>query len=171
MARLRRRWRILKWVGAGASVVLLAVWVASAFLYFGAVFPSGWKIAVGYGRVSVSSSDDLTSLSVVAGWRIDRNQSPGLRFWFPEYRTYFGVHEVLVPGWIPFLLVAIPTGLLWWRDRRRIPPGHCQKCGYDLTGNLSGVCSECGEPVAGQTVSADSKADALVGHSRSATES
>ena len=26
----------------------------------------------------------------------------------------------------------------------RIPPGHCQKCGYDLTGNESGTCPECG---------------------------
>lgn len=25
--------------------------------------------------------------------------------------------------------------------------GHCQKCGYDLTGNVSGVCPECGTPV------------------------
>jgi hypothetical protein len=26
----------------------------------------------------------------------------------------------------------------------RLKPGCCMKCGYDLTGNLSGVCSECG---------------------------
>jgi len=28
--------------------------------------------------------------------------------------------------------------------RRRIRPGCCLRCGYDLTGNTSGVCSECG---------------------------
>ncbi len=27
------------------------------------------------------------------------------------------------------------------------PPGHCQTCGYNLTGNVSGVCPECGTPV------------------------
>lgn len=27
------------------------------------------------------------------------------------------------------------------------PPGHCWKCGYDLTGNVSGVCPECGTKV------------------------
>ena len=32
----------------------------------------------------------------------------------------------------------------WWRARRAAP-GHCQRCGYDLTGNQSGVCPECGE--------------------------
>ena len=34
--------------------------------------------------------------------------------------------------------------LLWWLDLRRIPPGHCPHCGYDLTGNVSGKCPECG---------------------------
>ena len=31
--------------------------------------------------------------------------------------------------------------------RRNPPPGHCQNCGYNLRGNESGVCLECGEPV------------------------
>lgn len=30
--------------------------------------------------------------------------------------------------------------------RRRQPPGCCIACGYNLTGNLSGVCPECGTP-------------------------
>ena len=29
----------------------------------------------------------------------------------------------------------------------RVPAGHCRKCGYNLTGNVTGVCSECGERV------------------------
>jgi rubrerythrin len=32
---------------------------------------------------------------------------------------------------------------------RRIPPGHCQRCGYNLTGNVSGVCPECGTQTRG----------------------
>ncbi|MCP4249914.1 MAG: hypothetical protein GY778_22960 [bacterium] len=31
-----------------------------------------------------------------------------------------------------------------WRRRRR---GLCLPCGYDLTGNVSGVCPECGEAI------------------------
>jgi len=27
-------------------------------------------------------------------------------------------------------------------------PGRCRSCGYDLTGNESGICSECGEEIA-----------------------
>lgn len=30
------------------------------------------------------------------------------------------------------------------------PPDTCQNCGYDLTGNVSGRCPECGEPVGGE---------------------
>lgn len=51
---------------------------------------------------------------------------------------------LIIPLWTVFILAAAPTALLWWRDRRTILPGHCRKCGYDLTGNASGVCPECG---------------------------
>ena len=34
-----------------------------------------------------------------------------------------------------------------WERLFRPPPGHCQNCGYDLTGNVSGVCPECGTSV------------------------
>ena len=34
-----------------------------------------------------------------------------------------------------------------WREWRRKPFGHCQKCGYNLTGNTSGVCPECGRSI------------------------
>jgi hypothetical protein len=54
---------------------------------------------------------------------------------------------------MPFMLAAAPTAVLWyrsWRDRHRIPVGHCRNCGYDLTGNVSGVCPECGTPVKGE---------------------
>ena len=54
---------------------------------------------------------------------------------------------VSVPLWMPLAVVAIPTAFLFWRESRCIPPGHCQRCGYDLTGNVSGKCPECGKPI------------------------
>jgi hypothetical protein len=50
------------------------------------------------------------------------------------------------PCW-PFFLCAISTALLWWRGRRIWPEGSCDKCGYSLTGNVSGVCPECGTAI------------------------
>lgn len=54
--------------------------------------------------------------------------------------------SLFVAAWIPFLLLAIPTAFLWYHDRR-FPPGQCRRCGYNLTGNVSGRCPECGEPI------------------------
>lgn len=36
------------------------------------------------------------------------------------------------------------------RRLKKVPPGHCCSCGYNLTGNVSGMCPECGSPVVNQ---------------------
>lgn len=47
---------------------------------------------------------------------------------------------LLLTGFFP--LVYVVTGpVRRWRRRKR---GLCEGCGYDLRGNVSGVCSECG---------------------------
>ena len=55
--------------------------------------------------------------------------------------------------WMLILLAAaIPTYLAWrkiYRPYPQYPPGHCRKCGYDLTGNVTGKCSECGAETEG----------------------
>ena len=43
--------------------------------------------------------------------------------------------------------IAFSRGPLRRWHRRRL--GRCLKCGYDLSGNVSGVCPECGTPVSG----------------------
>ena len=53
---------------------------------------------------------------------------------------------IQVPYWLLSLVLAIlPTiGLIKYRNRRKLGPNACPACGYDLTGNESGVCPECG---------------------------
>lgn len=58
--------------------------------------------------------------------------------------------KLIFPLWIPAFLAAAVCAWLWHRDRRQIRPGYCPRCVYDLTGNTSGVCSECGLPAAAQ---------------------
>jgi hypothetical protein len=45
-------------------------------------------------------------------------------------------------------------GLMWHRKAQRVARrranGICIRCAYDLTGNTSGVCPECGTAVAGK---------------------
>ena len=71
---------------------------------------------------------------------------PALRLpriiWWPDFSI--ARLQGFIPFWMLFGLAAMATSLLWWRDRRP-PKGHCQNCGYDLTGNVSGRCPECGE--------------------------
>lgn len=55
-----------------------------------------------------------------------------------------------------FTAFGIPLVLLaefWILDRvgflpRKRRPSLCEKCDYDLTGNESGICPECGTPIA-----------------------
>jgi hypothetical protein len=49
---------------------------------------------------------------------------------------------------ISCLLAVYPIANAPLRRRRRRKRGECVKCAYDLTGNTSGVCPECGTPVA-----------------------
>ena len=42
----------------------------------------------------------------------------------------------------------------WWSARRAAPTDDCLHCGYNLTGNVSRRCPECGREV-GSTVSSD----------------
>lgn len=44
---------------------------------------------------------------------------------------------------LPFAEIRDACEALRWS---KYPPGHCWKCGYNLTGNISGRCSECGKP-------------------------
>jgi predicted RNA-binding Zn-ribbon protein involved in translation (DUF1610 family) len=78
--------------------------------------------------------------------------------WWPSYvKSQFvtsrgprGFHFLTVPLWLPALLSCTGAVLLLIklrRDHLRAPAVCCTQCGYDLTGNLSGACPECGRRV------------------------
>lgn len=174
------RWRVVKWVGVGLSLLIFVAWALSLCLRFEHVSVGkqvGPTTGVWGGRPTTTLYEvynwstywlgagyagyaDTSHLSqprpLPRGWSVGR---PHSLFWKPQIRwrqsiAGGGYRHILLPLWIPFLLIAIPTGLLWYLDRRRILPGHCQKCGYNLTGNVSGICPECGVKI-GDQVRAD----------------
>lgn len=56
----------------------------------------------------------------------------------------FGAMAMLTAAGLGLLLAADAIR----RNRWDFPAGRCGRCGYDLTGNASGVCPECGTRVA-----------------------
>ncbi len=74
-----------------------------------------------------------------------------LGLWPPVVHFHRNENCVLLPIWTFVVGSAIPLAVGRWRRRGvRFPPGHCRRCGYDLTGNVSGRCPECGEDVRSQ---------------------
>ena len=61
------------------------------------------------------------------------------------------IFDVRIPLWLVFLLSAAPAAWLWLRALGhttaiyRETRGLCSGCGYDLRGNVSGRCPECGK--------------------------
>ena len=55
-------------------------------------------------------------------------------------------YSLTVPHW--FLALIFATGpAVWlykWNRPRKLGPNICRSCGYDLTGNETGQCPECG---------------------------
>ena len=65
--------------------------------------------------------------------------------------SLYGSRTVIsIPDWelaSAFLLLPVFTFWRWRRWKKLVSPLDCIECGYNLTGNGSGVCPECGTPV------------------------
>ena len=160
MARSSRARRILKWTGAGLSLLVIAVLFASSRYECTIIITRQLAIHVdsGYLRTAIASFDFISDLKLKTEVRARSPNSP-MGLWdgptIIPMEPWGGSYAWVQPNgkastyhtsfWVLILLTAIPTAWLWHRDRRRIRPGHCPRCDYNLTGNSSGVCSECGE--------------------------
>ena len=74
---------------------------------------------------------------------------------FTDYFNHITLRQLWLPIWliaVGFLMLPMLHMALWLRERVRVGRhrrrGRCLSCGYDLTGNTTGVCPECGTPVA-----------------------
>ena len=77
-------------------------------------------------------------------------------FLYPAYGSFLGKWHGSFVAFLNVWLLTVVTALSWAAypfvsvrliRRRRRKRGLCVKCGYDLTGNESGVCAECGTEV------------------------
>jgi len=170
MKRRSRTTRVLKWAGLVGCLLIVVAWGVSTTRYLRFVAKS-WHVSFGTGcffafwsekeiqvavfRVSTGQPGTINNLIRIKGWNYDAaprrtlSSDLGLRWpvlrWARENPRFGKGGSLVIPCWLMLPFIALPTAFLWYRDRRQ-PRGHCQTCGYDLTGNVSGVCPECGIP-------------------------
>ncbi len=158
--------RLLKWTGAGVSLVSFAASLLSLWYTF-YVSRGGVSGQAAGGVLAIEAMEiNTTDATISVEWQLDVERVPFRipRLSWPSYSSAqvdpsnsvdvlvpFTVRSAQLPAWLLLLLTAVPTAWLWHRDIWqwycrwwRYPPGHCQRCGYDLTGNINGTCSECG---------------------------
>ena len=89
----------------------------------------------------------ITTYQTQCTGRADPAQIPAL---VAQWHRVLDVQVASVRYW-QILVAALVLPGLWlvgtWRGVRRRGAGQCPGCGYDLTGNQSGLCPECGRPV------------------------
>jgi hypothetical protein len=168
--RVRRR---VKRTLLCASALVACSWVGTTF---GLLAYDGfdWAFVLERGCVFVNCNHVSGSPAALAQTRQELSHAGGIRYYWQGASFGWGerlgfvapamLHErtraavtgnqvtvspsiLRVPLWLVTLIVGTPTAWLWWHDRRRVGPGQCRHCGYDLTGNVSGRCPECGAAV------------------------
>ncbi len=145
----RRRRPVLAWVAAVVTALVCAAWILSLRRDVG-TGRGPWLFGILGGGISVSYWDMSDVKFSRMRW-FQFPETPVVYRWLPEVsaRDPYGPPRyrfwLYVPLWVPLVVAAVLT-LLAWRWKRRTPPGTCRSCGYDLTGNVSGRCPECGTP-------------------------
>lgn len=137
----------------------LAAWIVAFAACAASAFSTTAWIGSSFG---MQLSSGLVSMTTATRFF---NAPPGMHFeghpfwlsWGWDFWKYpDGAIDAAVPLWPLLGVLSLPTFILGRQVRRqRVLPGHCLTCGYDLTGNRSGTCSECGAPVSTSSPSKD----------------
>jgi len=119
-------------------------------------FPSGLSFRRNTVLAYFIMSEDPNYHHGAAGFQLDTWDSPGhwvIRSgWSMQTGIYAGALKaqlLSIPCWF-LLLVSLPLPLRWaflHRGGGRFRRCICRTCGYNLTGNVSGVCPECGAAI------------------------
>ena len=121
--KLPERRSLIKWIGTLVSAYLLFLWI----------------------EVSDVSYVYRTDMGFFEYGEAGRHWVPHLEFGQARGVKYV---YVILPLWIHFGIIALPTAMLWLCGGARKRENCCRFCGYDLTGNVSGTCPECGKGTA-----------------------
>ena len=138
-------------------LVLTGLWIRSSRRSDSLVFPvRGWSVSVWSNGGFLGLHTEIAPRTGVRFRSSTIEFSPYTR-WFrafilqPNHQCscgqWKGIETAQAPIWAAQGLAGIPVlmsvSLGYWRLRRR-SLGKCSTCNYDLTGNVSGRCPECG---------------------------
>ncbi len=156
------------------SRIALSTVCATVALCFAGGFASikytgnNFEIVVGCGNItyiSVWSNDAVENMRIAArrfspghSWTVRAHAIPspwiltGIRY-RPKLQAVtlghgsdaMSIRSITLPFWCLFLVTAAPTACFWILGRERPKQGACLNCDYDLTGNVTGRCPECGK--------------------------
>ena len=140
--------RSLNYVGLSASVVEFIAWAVSIICVFG-TSAGGCIVVFADGAFLLIIGMNLTYDEFLPVLQVSNPDSYGFRM--PEMVTFRGMRLFSLPLWIPFLIGVIPTLFSFWLERRAAPPCLCRVCDYNLSGNTSGHCPECGTSIPKET--------------------
>ena len=136
-----RRWRHWPWYITTFALLALPLWVAGSVC--GATYYGGWY-GVGWAHGRIAFGVQTTAVAPFVGTvphpHILNDHMLILESLWPALHTWNGWTYLQVPVWLALGLTLL---LLDRFLGRRPGPGQC-RCGYDMTGNESGVCPECG---------------------------
>jgi hypothetical protein len=101
--------------------------------------------------VWLDCSSTPSGIDVFVPTRFHRLDRPGWAIPYTmDYNIIYGHARIGICFWFPITVFSIAP-LTWFvgrlRRRRRRTSNLCVTCGYNLTGNTSGTCPECGRPV------------------------
>lgn len=149
MIRKRPRFsRFLAYCGVVACVLTVALWVVSLCWFTLYWTTNRTVIGSGQGHFVLRLPGPVNHPYSSPGWKVRARARL-----IPDLTPYHnithrdGSRTLYIALYLPFLAFGIPTAVFFIRNRRRFPPGHCAECGYNLTGNVSGMCPECGTEV------------------------
>ncbi len=150
---MSKRRRFSRWCVLLATGVIFVSWVASSLVVVPTFGLGEFECAAFAGRLACSFDCHAHPTRIYALYdRHKRTDGFSLSDWdytgivWPRASWGNVCWHIVIPLWIPFLACFSLSAYLWWYRKPRLP-NHCPKCGYNLTGNTSGVCPECGTPV------------------------
>ena len=131
--------RMFAWGATALAAALLVLWAASLRWVVRVPVPNG-TVRLCYGGI-----DLFSPATEPFGFSVTRVPivPPAI---VPRWGMLRGGPFVVLPLWMPATLFGV-LGCRELRRLDRVPPGCCATCRYDLRGNESGRCPECGRAV------------------------